>query len=424
MRTEQVVWLVGAAIVLLLLGLITLEVRLIALVVPLLVYLAVATAFQPADPRFRVERSVDRDTAFEGETLDVTVTVENQGSSLEFVELSDAVPRRLEVAEGSNYLVTQLLPRESLEFRYRLRLAVKGKYTLGPLRVRSRDLLGLFVSEVSQEEALAFTVFPRTEDLRRAKIPARSTRPWLGQISSRSAGPGPDFWAIRDYVSGDEMRRINWKASSRLDTLLTNEHEGERSGDFVVVLDAREEAADGLVRDSAVEMGVRATISLATKLLEERNRVGLIVMRSVLDWVYPAFGRRQLHRIVEALVTVRPGGEWTLAHVPWILNRFFPPRSQLIIITPLVDRAARESIAELRAQGFHALVLSPSLAELQTEVPGEEERVRVARAILRLEREANVAQMRSFAPVADWTSDQPLALALREVWLSRRRPAR
>ncbi len=424
MRTDQVVWLVGIVTALLLLGLITLEVRLLALAVPLLVYLAVATAFQPAEPRFRVERSVDRETAFEGEALDVAVTVENRGATLEFVEMSDEVPQRLEVVRGSNYLVTQLLPRESLEFRYRLHLAVKGRYTLGPLRVRSRDLLGLFVSEVTQEEALPLTVFPRTEDLRKVQIPARSTRPWLGQIPSRSAGPGPDFWAIRDYVSGDEMRRINWKATSRLDTLLTNEHEGERSGDFVVVLDAREEAADGLVRDSAVEMGVRATISLATKLLEERNRVGLIVMRSVLDWVYPAFGRGQLHRIVEALVTVRPGGEWTLAHVPWILNRFFPPRSQLIIITPLVDRPAREAIAELRAQGFHTLVLSPSVAEPTAEFPGEEDRVRVARAILRLEREANVGQLRSFAPVADWTSDQPLALALKEVWLSGRRPVR
>jgi uncharacterized protein (DUF58 family) len=265
-------------------------------------------------------------------------------------------------------------------------------------------------------------VAPRSEDIRKVEIHTRKTRPWLGQIPSRSPGLGTDFWAIRAYASGDEMRRINWKASARLASLFTNEYEGERSGDFVIILDAREQAALGLHSRSAVEMGVRATISLAAKLLEARNRVGLVIMRSVLDWVYPAFGRAQLLRIVEALVTVKPGGAWTLQHLSWILSRFFPPRSQLIIISPVVDRRAREAVLEMRARGFDAIVISPSIVDIEAGIIKEEERVKTAYAILRIEREMNIARLRRIAPVADWKPDDPLALALKEV--DTRRPGR
>ncbi len=415
MRTGQAAWVVGLASLLLILGLIIREEGLIALAVPLVVYLALGVVFRAQEPAVRVFRSVDRDTAYQGEELTVNLRVENLGRSLEFLELQDSVPPELELLQGSSYLVTQLQPKEAREFQYRLNLRVKGKYTLGPILMRSRDLMGFFVHEATVENSLTLVVSPRGEDVRKVKIGTRTTRPWLGQIPSRSPGLGTDFWSIRDYASGDEMRRINWKASSRLASLFTNEYEGEKSADFVIILDAREEAALGPVHDNAVEMGVRATISLASKLLENRNRVGLIVMRSVLDWVYPAFGRKQLPRIVEALVTVRPGGEWTLGHLPWILMRFFPPRCQLIIISPLVDRRAREAIAEMKARGFDAVVISPSMVDIEASLMEENERVRVAHSILRFERDVDIASLRRFAPVADWKPGEPLAVAMKEV---------
>lgn len=425
MRTRQTAWIVGLASLLLLLGMATAEVRLLALVLPLLVYLVLAATFPAPPPQVAVTRTATKEVAVEGERVEVTVEVENRGPSLEFLELQDEVPGDLEVVEGSNYLVTPLPPNAARTFQYTVELGVRGRYELGPLQLRSRDLMGLFLHEAAVGEPLALTVSPRREDVGRVKIWTRTTRPWLGQIPSRSPGPGTDFWSIRDYVSGDEMRRINWKASGRLDTLLTNQYEGERSGDFVLILDAREEAAHGPAQENAVAMGVRATVSLAEKLLAERNRVGLIVMRSVLDWVYPAFGRRALHRIVQALVTVRPGGEWTLGHLSWILTRFFPPRSQLLIVTPLVDRSTQEAVAELRARGFETIVLSPSMVDVEANFLGEEdERVRTAHAILRLERGMDIIRLRRFAPVADWRPGEPLAVALKEVEVRRPIPPR
>lgn len=415
MRTDVSAWIVGIATFLLLLGILTQEGRLLALVIPLVVYLGLGTLFGSSPPSVRVTRRVDRESAFEGDEVHVSLLVENRGPSLELVEVYDPFPPELKLVEGSNYLVTQLHRNEVQELEYSLRLRLKGRHRLGPVRLRSRDLSTFFLHETTAGDAFPLIVSPAREELRRTTVHTRLTRNWLGQIRSRAPGLGTDFWSIRDYVSGDEMRRINWKASARLDTLSVNEFEGERSADFILILDAREEVAAGSAHENAIEMGVRASFSLADLLLEGRNRVGLIIMRSVLDWVYPAFGRHQLDRIVESLVSVKPGGQWRLRHLPWILGRFFPAGSQLIIISPEIDASTRDAILELKARGFETLVLSPSAVDLEMSLVEENAHTRTAFEILKMEREGDLGLLRRHADVADWRPEEPLALALQGV---------
>ncbi|MFQ6012525.1 MAG: DUF58 domain-containing protein [Thermoplasmata archaeon] len=415
MQTELSAWIVGIAAAFLVVGLITQEGRVLALVIPLAVYLALGMLFESGPPALRVKRRIDRENAFEGDLVHVGLKVENHGPAVELLEVHDPFPPGLELVEGSNYLVTGLERHEVREFDYTLRLRTKGRHVLGPILLRSRDLSTFFVHETVVGDTAPILVSPAREELRRTKVPLYRTRPWWGQIPSPSPGLGTDFWSIRDYSSGDEMRRINWKASARFDSLFSNEFEGERSGDFVIILDAREEAAAGTAYENAIEMGVRAAISLADFLLEGRNRVGLITMRAVLDWVYPDFGHRQLHRIVGSLISVKPGGQWRLRHLPWVLGRFFPAGSHLIIISPEIDASTRSAILEMKGRGFEALVLSPSAVELEMRQMGENARTRVAYGILKLERAADLGLLRHYADVADWRPGEPLALALKEL---------
>ncbi|MEE9600829.1 MAG: DUF58 domain-containing protein, partial [Thermoplasmata archaeon] len=285
------------------------------------------------------------------------------------------------------------------------------------LMLRSRDPLGMYIRERRVDVAQTMVVSPRTEDLRRVSLFPRRTTPRLGNAPSRTAGLGVDFWAIRSYQAGDELRRINWKASARLDTLLTNEKEAERSGDIILVLDARRQANVGHMLQNTIELGVKAAVSLAAKLLQDRNRVGLVIQRDVLDWVYPAFGNKQLYRIVNALVSVRPGGEWPFEQIAWVLKRYFPPKSLVIIISPLVDTPAIESVVELRARGFDIILLSPSFLEVERMVMDEDSHMELAYRVLKMRRDADVSYLRRFAHVVDWNPREPLALALKEVSL-------
>jgi uncharacterized protein (DUF58 family) len=257
------------------------------------------------------------------------------------------------------------------------------------------------------------------EDHRRARLAPRRTRPWFGQVPSRQIGIGTDFWGVRDYLPGDEVRRINWKAFARLDRLFSNEYEGERSGDVVIVLDARREAFVGTETDNPIEHGVRAALGIAENVLASRNRVGLIVQRDVLDWVPPAFGRKQLYRILDHLVHVRPGGDWPFAHIAWVLQRFFPRDCLVVLISPLSDRTALSAVIGLAASGYDVAIISPSPLAIEWRLGNQATEHDTALRILRMERETLISELRRVAQVVDWDPVTPLALPLRraERWL-------
>ena len=415
MRTSLASSLASVAGIFVVLALLFLEWRLLLLAIPPLTYLVLAGLRPVPSPVLDVIREVSEDRAPVGQEVSVTLRVANRGPRIDLLELYDAVPREFAVPKGRPHLAIALRNGEQVTFSYTVVPRVKGQFQLGPVIARSLSPSGLDYEEAILPIRTTINVPPPLEDIRRARIQPRRTRAWVGQIPSRLIGLGTEFWGLREYVPGDETRRINWKATARLDRLVTNEYEGERSGDVVIVLDARQEAVVGPLAASTTEHGIRAALAIAAKILDGRNRVGLIVQRNVLDWVYPAFGRKQLFRILDALVRVRPGGEWSFRHVSWFLSRFFPPNSQVILISPLLDADALRAVTDLAARGTAVMIVSPSPIEVERAMYSEDPTLEVAYRLLRMERENAVSALRRFADVADWDPRDPLATALRGV---------
>lgn len=415
MRTPLASALVGASLVALLGGIVLRSWSLVLLALPPLAFLALGTLESPAVPRVAAVRALSRDRLPVGSEAEVHLTVRNEGPSLGLVELLDILPPELVLAQGSNHLVASLAAGETLELTYRVRPLVKGDYGLGPLRVRSLDALGIGAEDATVAPPTSLVVAPAMESLGRANLGPRRTRPWFGHVTSHQIGVGLEFWGIREYVSGDDVRRINWKASARFDRLYSNEYQGERSGDVIIVLDARRESAIGSLTDNAVEIGVRAALGVAEHVLASKNRVGLIVQRDVLDWVPPAFGRKQLYRILDHLIHVRAGGEWPFTFVTWVLTRYFPRDALVVLISPLTDRMSLESVMRLAASGYDVQVLSPSPLEIERRFISRTQDEEAAYRILRMERANLIGELRRVAQVVDWDPATPLALPLRRM---------
>jgi uncharacterized protein (DUF58 family) len=415
MRTTFASALVAVALAPLLAGLAVRSWPLVLLAIPPLVFLALGSLDPPARPSLTVTRAVSRDRLAVGTDAQVTVHVKNEGASLTLLECLDLIPPELSVVYGSNHTILNLDLGESVDLTYTIRPTLKGEFRLGPFRARSLDPLGLGVEDLVVPSTASVVVAPGIEPLGRAALGPRRTRPWFGHVPSRHIGAGSEFWGVREYVSGDDMRRINWKASARFDTLFSNEYQGERSGDVVILLDARAESAIGTPTANAVEIGVRAALGVAEHVLESKNRVGLIVQRDVLDWVPPAFGRKQLYRILDHLIHVRAGGEWPFSFVAWVLTRYFPRDALVVLITPLTDRTALDSVMNLAARGYDITVLSPSPLEIERGLFGSNAQRETAYRILRMERENLISQLRRVAQVVDWDPQTPLALPLRRM---------
>lgn len=378
--------------------------------VPFAVYVLIALS--PAKKsRISVKRSLPVLKVIEGESVPVRLTLENRGDRDCFCTVDEGVPSEVEVAGGGIFAV-RLPAGGSVDVRYTLRPGRFGVYALGPLRVHQRDPQGTtsFMDVFPDVDELV--VFPRSERIRRADIHPSRTRIWMGMTPSRMRGTDGEFHAIRRYVPGDPLRAINWKASARMQTMLTNEYLSEKGGDIVVILDARGSTADDVFSDS-----VRIADQISTLLLRQGNRVGLIVLREFIDRIYPSHGRLQEMRIHECLLRVRPGGEAFIRDVTWLLTRFFPRGALATVVTPLRDEAIIQMLTTLRKAGVNMLILSPDPVSRSnaSEPKGGDVISALAKRLVALERRTTIRYISRIASVIDIEPSVPLELVLRRV---------
>ncbi|MFO7618497.1 MAG: DUF58 domain-containing protein [Thermoplasmata archaeon] len=422
MRSPKGFWLAMAAILCIVAGVFLMSGALVALSLPLVAYIGLmALLLDSGKVEVEVERRLSDIRIMAGDSVDVEVVIRNRGSRIDLLDVREEIPDYLVVKKGNNHALMSLDTGEEASFAFTLDCPIRGRYALGHLTLNIMDAGRLHSTGLEFKEKSEFSVVARIEPTRGINIAPKRTRNWVGMIKSKRVGIGTEFFGLRDYVSGDELRKINWKASARSDNLLTNEFEAECSGDATLILDARLEANVGLIESCAVEHGVRAVSTIASHILKDKNRVGLIVLRDIIDEVYPAFGKRQFYKISEHLLDVKPLGLLPFENVGWMVTSYFPLESQIIIITSLTDREIITTIGDLCARGYDVVVISPSPVTLESCLVDDSPDKAMASRILTLERENLISELGKYARIIDWNPSDPLAAALRGVSASRSR---
>ncbi|MFP3872266.1 MAG: DUF58 domain-containing protein [Candidatus Natronoplasma sp.] len=394
----------------------------IAAVSSLALLVIAVRSLPPENLDFEVER-VSEDQVREvyvGDEFEVKININNEGGKLRFLEIHDILPSLVEVVEGSNHQMLDVGEKEEVKLKYKITCPITGKFEIGPVKLRYRDALNLFSKEFGSEQKLELRVLPRSEDMEKVDLNPKYTKHWLGEIKSKSMGVGSEFFALRDYLPGDELRDINWKATARYLDPKTNEYEGEKSGDVILVVDGYEEGLIGTRENNTVRASIGAAASIASVLLSARNRVGLIVSGEYLNWVYPGTGKNQYHKIMANLTKFEKGGAWGLEGIRWLLEEFFPRRSMIIFISPLTVPKFSETIIDLSMKEYDVMVISPDPIKIEKEVLEEYEDT--AEKLYRVERQQLLDKLWSYGTtVVDWDPTEPLEPTLEEVLRYRRR---
>jgi uncharacterized protein (DUF58 family) len=247
-----------------------------------------------------------------------------------------------------------------------------------------------------------------------SRLPSR-----LGEHAARVPGEGTEFAGVREFVPGDRQRRINWPATTRRGSLQLNTFAAERSQHVVVLADATAEVGNpGSTTRDLVHRGAAATIQA---YLAAHDRVGFIGYRSQVSWVAPAAGRRQFHRIMDAMLAA-PGGWAAGAGISRLPRAALPPGALIIVFSPLLDIRLVETLRDLRERGFTLLIV-----DVLNAVPegGTDRIAGLARRIWRMEQQAIRFSLRELGiPVVHWDGeqslDEPLAPYARRTMLSGR----
>jgi uncharacterized protein (DUF58 family) len=388
--------------------------ELVALAAPFAVVAAVGL-LSLRRPQISVDTFIERERVLEGDEVELRLTLEATTGD-ERTEVLLELPPELTVAEGHNPQVVHLGDRQRRELSYRLACTRWGAFRIGRVYLRTDDVFGLFRHETVVDRRELLKVYPTEEAVRNLLQPLE-TQVFTGNHVARQKGEGIEFADLREFVAGDRVRHINWRASARRGELWVNEHHAERNADVVIFLDSFAEARHG--GRSTLDPALRAAASLAARYLRQKDRVGFVTFGGMLNWLLPATGTAQLYRIVDAMLDTEIILNHAWKDIDIIPPRTLPPQALVLALTPLLDVRAGNALLDLRGRGFDLVVIEVSPVPFVKPARGELDAL--GQRLWRLRREAVRGRFeRAGVPIAVWGDESSLAAALEEVSSYRR----
>ena len=237
------------------------EVELLAAGTAMLVALGLAGLLtQLARPRVEVSRWLEPNTVHEGDRASVNLMIANQRRSPVWgLAVEDGIADL-----GSARFQMGFLPGSgTATATYHIACRSRGVYSVGPTRIGVSDPFGLAIRTQPSTIVDRLVVYPAVEALSgfppvRGRDPAMSaSRP---EYSRRG---GEDFYTLRSYQEGDDLRRVHWASSAKLDELMIRQMETPWQSRALVFFDPRLKSYSD---PEAFERAVRGTASVAMHL--------------------------------------------------------------------------------------------------------------------------------------------------------------
>lgn len=143
----------------------------------------------------------------------------------------------VEGTRAATLMLAPIAPASDATVAYRLPTRRRGHLAVGPLDFTFEDPLGLTRSVVRASRAITLTVHTELIDLDTLQGVA-GRDPTADQQRRRTlAAGGDEFFALRPYVNGDDLRRVHWRASARTGELVVKQEERPRTGRVTILLD-------------------------------------------------------------------------------------------------------------------------------------------------------------------------------------------
>lgn len=266
------------------------------------------------------------------------------------VERSFADPRRVWLRQG-----LAAWPYRRVRWTRTLTCTARGVFTLGAVRLRTGDPLGLVEREkIDAAPDSELVVYPPVVPLRSLGLAMRDAS--LDVVTRTSLIVDPTRTAaVRDYRPGDPRRTIHWPASAHHGSLQVRVPEPATSVRVTLALDVHGFFFSGPEGSELLETTLSALASLAVFLHGRGAPVGLLTNSDPPTAIAPGSDVERVQAILEALARIRPRARIDL--LPWAL-RHLPARSSIILATHAGNPSGNAiTRAGLRQAGFavHAL---------------------------------------------------------------------
>ncbi|MCU1544101.1 MAG: hypothetical protein JWM50_1966 [Microbacteriaceae bacterium] len=369
-----------------------------------------------------------------GETVETTLYLTNPGGRRLRAIMRDGWPpsaaaspsrHRLDVPAGERRAVTTLLT----PFR-------RGERRAAHVTIRSFGPLRLVARQASIAVSGSISVLPPFNS--RKHLPSRLARlrELDGATSVMVRGPGTEFDSLRDYVRGDDVRSIDWRATARRgdpstgsgSKLVVRTWRPERDRRVVIVVDSGRTSAARIENEPRLDTAFESALLLAALASRAGDRVDLVVYdRRARGRVQGASGPELLNRMVTAMAPIEPELiEMDWSAVPGLVRSVTSQHSLVVLATSIDAPGAARGLLSVLPQLAHrhtvlvSSVVDPSVVAVTRERANRAEVYRAAageRALLDVARVSAAIRQLGAEVVTASPADLPPALADRYIAL-------
>jgi uncharacterized protein (DUF58 family) len=210
-----------------------------------------------------------------GDENPVLLQIENNYPFTIHAELIDEVPEQF---QQRNFSVKEKLKKgEAKQIRYTLRPVERGAYEFGSVHAYIQSQLGLLERRFTSDESVTIPVYPSFMQMRRFQLLAEAAQTAeAGNRRLRKLGHSMEFEQIKEYVQGDDVRTLNWKATARKGALMVNSFTDEKSQQVYCIIDKGRLMKMPFKGLTLLDYAINATLVVCNVALHKQDRFGLL----------------------------------------------------------------------------------------------------------------------------------------------------
>ena len=313
-----------------------------------LTFIDILLVFSSKEP-LKVEREVSNRLNL-GDDNPVKLTVTNLTNQPINFTLIEGFPVEMQVR--STVFKGTLLPGNEKEFDYVFSPKARGSFEFGDVFVIIRSLFFMASRRMDINLQEKVDVYPSVLQMKKYELLVfQQQKTSIGIKKIRRLGNNSEFEQIKNYVQGDELKTINWKATSRRNELMVNQYQEEKSQTIYCIIDksrSMQMESNGL---SMLDYSINSSLVFSNIALKKGDKAGLITYSDKIGTMLGADrSGGQMRRIQEALFnqkTLYKEGNYELLYHS--IRRTVKSRSLLMLFTNFeTEFAMRRAIPVLR----------------------------------------------------------------------------
>jgi len=240
-----------------------------------------------------------------GDSNTIEINIKNKYPFISYLEIIDEIPEQFQIRNFK--LKDKVYPRTSKTISYNLTPKERGEYHFGLLNIYASSAIKLVAKRFMLENDIMVPTYPSFKQLKKFELLNINKNAMdYGLKKVRRLGHTMEFEQIKEYVLGDDLRTINWKATAKKNQLMVNQFQDEKSQPVYSIIDKgriMKMPFDGL---SLLDYAINATLVISNIVLKKHDKAGMLSFSKKIDNVVVAQRRSgQMQLILEALYNVK-----------------------------------------------------------------------------------------------------------------------